>query len=154
MSNTIKKDEKEGFQALYEELEIRYGAGLAQEIVDQIKKTEDDTYKPEYMQVKALSEVLEVVRLDTKESVKKLKSRRFKDLPDQITVLEEKRLQREFDHLWKCYMTVQKGFYRLYNRGLKICEMPETYRYNRHTKPTKMKLSQMPARVISINKAA
>ncbi len=154
MSNTIEEDQKEVYQALYEELELRYGAGLAQEIVDQIKNIEDDNYKPDYMPVKALSEVLEVFRLDTKKSVKKLKNLKSNDLPNNITDLEQQRLQREFDHLWKCYRTAQQGFYRLYNRALKICEVPETYRYDRYTKPTKMKLSLMPAQMVSFNRAA
>ena len=54
MSNTDKKNQEMSQQALYEQLEVRYGAGLAQEIVDQIKKTEDQDNKPEFMAVKPI----------------------------------------------------------------------------------------------------
>lgn len=54
MSNTDKNNQEANLQALYEQLEVRYGAPLAQEIVDQIKKTEDQDNKPEFMAVISL----------------------------------------------------------------------------------------------------
>lgn len=141
MSNTDKKNQKTSLQALYEQLEVRYGAGLAQEIVDQIKKTEDRDNKPEFMAVKALSEVLEVFRGEAKEITKKLKVERVRSFPNDIANLEEKRLQNDLSNIFKCYWLVQHSFYKAYNKALKICEVPETYRYDRYTKPTKMKIA-------------
>ncbi len=137
----IIKDQKASLQALYEQLEVRYGAGLAQEIVDQIKKTEDQDNKPEFMAVKALSEVLEVFRSDAQEIVKKLKIERSKPLPTEIANLDAKRLQNDLNNIFECYWLVQHSFYKSYNKALKICEVPETYRYDKYTKPTEMKMA-------------
>ena len=141
MSNTDKKNQETSLQALYEQLEVRYGAGLAQEIVDQIKKTEDQDNKPEFMAVKALSEVLEVFRADAQEIVKKLKAERSRGLSVDIANLDEKRLQKELSSIFKSYWLVQHSFYKSYNKALKICEVPETYRYDKYTKPTEMKMA-------------
>jgi len=140
MSNTDNKNQETSLEALYEQLEVRYGAGLAQEIVDQIKKTEDQDNKPEFMAVKALSEVLELFRGEAQEIAKNLKNERSKTLPTKVTSLEDKRLQNELTTLLKSYWLVQHGFYKAYNKALKICEVPETYRYDKYTKPTEMKL--------------
>ena len=51
-------------QALYEELECRYGPALAQSIIDEIRKADNPAYKPDYMPVKLMSEVMEDVGLD------------------------------------------------------------------------------------------
>ncbi len=141
MSNNIKKDQEMNEQALYEQLEIRYGAALAQEIVDQIKKTDDQDNKPEFMAVKALSEVLELFRGEAQEIVKKLRNERSKVFPTNITNLEEKRLQSELANIFNCYWLAQHGFYSAYHKALKICEVPETYRYDKYTKPTEMKIA-------------
>ena len=141
MSNTDKKNQEMNQQALYEQLEVRYGAGLAQEIVDQIKKTEDQDNKPEFMAVKALSEVLEAFRAEAQEIVKKLKIERSKPLPTEIANLEVKRLQNDLNNIFECYWLVQHGFYRAYDKALKICEVPTTYRYDKYTKPNEMKMA-------------
>lgn len=141
MSNTIRKNQEMSLEALYEELEVRYGAGLAQEIVDQIKKTEDQDNKPEFMAVKALSEVLGVLRGNAQETAKKLRTKRSKSFPLEIANLEAKRLQKNLSHLLDCYWVVQHGFYKAYSRAMKICEVPETYRYDKYTKPTEMKIA-------------
>ena len=138
MSNTDKRKQEMNEQALYEELEIRYGAGLAQEIVDQIKKTDDKSHKPEYMAVKALSEALEIFRADSQKIIKKLRNIKSNDLPANIPSLDEKRLQNELKQLLKCYWLVQHSFYTLYERALKICEVP-AYKYDRVSEPTEMK---------------
>ena len=52
------------YQSLYEQLEKRYGPALAQTILDEIKKADDQSYVPDYMSVKMLSEVLESMEPD------------------------------------------------------------------------------------------
>lgn len=141
MTNQTTKDQQARELALYEELAVRYGAGLAQEIVDQIKKAEDQDNKPEYMAVKALSEVLETFRADAKAKSKSLKTARSKKLPKGIASLEQKRLKNDLNNIFTCYWLVQHGFYKSYNKALKICEVPETYRYDKYTKPTEMKMT-------------
>ena len=141
MSNTDKKNQEMSQQALYEQLEVRYGAGLAQEIIDQIKKTEDQDNKPEFMAVKAISEVLELFRSEAQDIVKKLKIERSKAFSANIATLEAKRLQNDLESIFECYWLVQHGFYKSYNKALKICEVPTTYRYDKYTKPTEMKMA-------------
>lgn len=141
MSNTDKKSQEMSQQALYEQLEVRYGAGLAQEIVDQIKKTEDQDNKPEFMAVKALSEVLEMFRAEAQDIVKKLKVERSKSFSVEVANLDAKRLQNDLNNIFECYWLVQHSFYKAYNKALKICEVPETYRYDKYTKPTEMKMA-------------
>lgn len=138
MSNTIQKDKDQGYIALYEELEARYGAALAQEITDQIKKTDKKDVEPDYMSVKAISEVLEIFRADTKETIKKLKNEQKKGFARDIANLDEKRLQNDLTRLLACYWLSQQAFYKMYRKAMKICEVPETYRYDKHTRPTKM----------------
>ena len=79
MSNTMQKDKEQGYIALYEELEARYGAALAQQIVDQIKKADKQDNRPEYMAVKAVSETLELFRGQTRQTLQKLKQVRLED---------------------------------------------------------------------------
>jgi len=138
MSNTIKNDQEMSLQVLYEELETRYGAGLAQAIIDQIKKADDQNTKPDFMAVKAVSEALELFRGETREIVRKLKNLEISNLSADIANLEEKRLQNNLERLFDCYWVTQQAFYTLYKRALKICEVPETYRYDKYTRPTKM----------------
>lgn len=138
MSNTMQKDQEQGYIALYEELEARYGAALAQQIVDQIKKADKQDNRPEYMAVKAVSETLELFRGQTRQTLQKLKQVRLDDLPADIANLGEKRLQNDLVHLFTCYWLSQQAYYKLYNRAVRICEVPETYRYERRTRPTKM----------------
>ena len=138
MSNTIKQDQEQGYIALYEELEVRYGAALAQEIVDQIKKADEQDNQPEFMAVKAISEALEVFRADTKEIVKKLRNEQNKGFSGDIANLDAKRLQNDLNRLLECYWLSQQAFYKMYRKAMKICEVPETYRYDRYTNPTKM----------------
>ncbi len=154
MSNNITKVKGQDYTALQEELEARYGVAVAQEIIDQIKKADDQDNKPDYMPVKAVSEALELFRGEAQEIVQKLKDVNSKNLPDGIADLEEKRLQNELEHIFNCYWLSQQAFYKLYHKALKICEAPETYRYDRYTKPTQMILMETSMRVDLFNKAA
>lgn len=58
---TIKKYQND-MQALFEELEARFGAKKAQEIIDQAKMARSGQSKPGYMIVKTYSEMLELFR--------------------------------------------------------------------------------------------
>lgn len=141
MSNTLTKKQKVSLEDLQEELEVRYGPALAQEIIDQIKKTEDQDNKPEFMAVKALSEALEIFRGEAQEIIKKLKIERSKGFGENIESLEIKRLQNELNTIFNFYWVIQHGFYKSFTQAMKICEIPATYRYDKYTQPTKMKIA-------------
>lgn len=141
MSNTVKKDQEDDYQALYEELESRYGAGLAQQIVDEIKKTEDKGYIPDFMPVKALSEALEIFRPEAQTALKRLKAfRACQSSPSKDVVdLDEKRILSDFARKWGCYRQVQHGFYTLYHRAMQEIEVPDTDQYRKISMPPKMR---------------
>ena len=141
MSNTATKKQKASLEALQAELEVRYGPAIAQEIIDQIKKTDDQDNKPEFMAVKALSEALEIFRGEAQEIIKKLKIERSKGFGENVKSLEMKRLQDELKTILNFYWVVQHVFYKSYQKAMKICEIPATYRYDKYTQPTKMKIA-------------
>lgn len=141
MINNTKTDKEMNEQAFYEELELRYGPALAQDIIEQIKKTEDQDNKADYMAVKALSEVLEVFRCDAQEILKQIRTAKKSGLPAEVANLTEKRLENELKNIFSCYWIAQHAFYTLYAKALKICEVPETYRYDRYSKPTEMSMA-------------
>jgi hypothetical protein len=121
------------YWALQEELEQRYGPGLAQEIIDQIKKADDPDDVPPYMTVKTLSEATEIFREDTRRKVKAV--RRSKDVDKALTKnvisFGAERQMRELEHMLALYFHCQQTFYRLYRKALAayIEEMPGQKRY-------------------------
>ena len=138
---TNKKEDTQDYQALFEELEARYGAAAAQEIIDQIKKVEDQDNDPDYLSVKALSEILEAFRTEAVAKVNKLRNAPTEVYKGSVAYLDTKRLEQDFNHLWQCYRITQKAYYRLIRKAIKQCETPFPYRYNRQSKPTEMKIA-------------
>lgn len=127
MGRAVKKDQNQGYWALYEELEVRYGAPMAQQIVDQIQKVEDKAYQPDYMPVKAASEVLELFRAETKDSLTQLKASKAaqEDLAADVINLDAQRLQKNFERNLNCYWQIQHSFYEMYDRALEACKRPQ-----------------------------
>jgi hypothetical protein len=128
MTKTIKKQD---YQALYEELEAKYGPALAQEIIDQIRKVEDEAYLPDYMPMKALSEVTEEYRSEAQSLLKQIKGRRTRVRAEGkgIAYLDEKRLQNDFVKKWGIYRLTQNTYFTLYHRVMRVLECPKVYRY-------------------------
>lgn len=93
------------------------------------------------MAVKALSEALEIFRGEAQEIIKKLKIERSRGFGENIESLEIKRLQNELNTIFNFYWVIQHGFYKSYTKAMKICEIPATYRYDKYTQPTKMKIA-------------
>lgn len=138
MCTTEKKPQETGISALQEELELRYGPGLAQQIADQIRQIEDPAYVPDFMAVKALSEALEIFRAEAKGTVLRLKAGKAVKRAGVID-LDEKRLERDLNRLFACYREAQRGFYILFDRAMKACQCPENRSYKRYSLPTEMK---------------
>jgi hypothetical protein len=146
-TKTLKCAEPD-YQALQDELERRYGPALAQDIVDQIRKTEAPDFIPGYVAVKAASEVLELFRGETREALRKLKgSRTTKAANDdgRLVSLETARLRHEFERLFDLYFLSQRGFYRIYRKAMSayIEESPaRKYRLPGHEKSHEQELAQ------------
>jgi hypothetical protein len=143
-TKNIKQPESD-YRTLQEELERRYGPGLAQDITEQIRKTESPGVIPEYMQVKAASEVVEVFRAETRNALHKLKSCRKQVAvnDDAVISLENERIRHEYERLYDLYFQAQRGFYRLYKKAMSACteEAPATRRYRKTVHEQEMALA-------------
>ena len=128
MSNTLKEKQENSLLALYEELEVRFGPALAQSIVGEIKKVNegDQDNDQDYMAAKALSEVVELFRRETRNTLKAFKAAqdRINGLPKNIPSLAGERARRDLERKLACYYIAQKAFYTLYRRALKEMEYP------------------------------
>ncbi len=145
MSNTENVNTEVEYETLYMELEGRYGAALAQDIVDQVKKADMQDNKNEttdYMPLKALSEALEIFRAETKTNLKKLKfiKAAANNANDEVANLEELRLEKELECLLACYWQTQKSFYTLYNRFMAayFTAPAQDYKKMKHKQETNM----------------
>lgn len=139
MNNALRNDQNQGLEALYMELEGRYGPAMAQDIVDQVKKAENKQYVPDYMPIKALSEAIEVLRPEAQVILKKLKD--SKEQGAEIIDFEAKRLEQDFKHMFDCYWQLQKTFYNLYGRCMSAYaptpSQKSNYRLVEKTEPIK-----------------
>ena len=133
MSTKTNPHTQNEYWALQEELEQRYGPGLAQEIIDQIKKADDPDDVPPYMAVKTLSEATEIFRKDTRQKVKEVRTSKDikKASAKNVISFSAERQMRELEHMLALYFQCQQTFYRLYRKTLAayIEEMPGQKRY-------------------------
>lgn len=141
MSITKKKDiETADYQSLQEELTNRYGPAMAQEIIDQIKKTEKTNEMPDYMNFHALSEILENLRQEAQEALKNLRNQKKSRQSRGVINLDEKTAQAEFEHLFSLYYKTQKAFYRMYRSAMAahIEEIPSWKKYHKTSQKPEM----------------
>ncbi len=135
METKIRKQAKPDYGALQDELERRYGPAVAQDIVDQIRRTETAAYVPGYMPVKAASEVVELFRKETRDALRRLKSQKRRQVANDEAVinLELERMRQEFERLFGLYFQSQRGFYRLYCKAMSAYteEAPATRKYKK-----------------------
>lgn len=145
----MKKDQKEqSYQALYEELERRYGPFAAQEIVDQVKKADEaNKGTPSYMGVKAVSEALELFRLEIRNTIGRLKVTRHEKShwPDGVADLEEKRLEHDLQRLLPVYWVVMQSYYRLYTQAMEAAPEIPDYGYTKKLRKQPEATEQMAA---------
>lgn len=140
MNKTTKEQTKtDDYSILQEELENRYGPAMAQEIIDQVKKTEKTNEMPDYMNFHAMSEILENLRKETQESLKSLKLHRKSGQKQGRGVInfEETKAETEFERLFGLYCKAQKAFYRMYRSAMAahVEEVPSWKKYHK-TNPT------------------
>jgi len=123
--NTMKTKDSE-LEALYEELERRYGPAMAQEIIDQINKANSSAPALDYMAVKALSEATELFRAEAQDLIKSLKAqkRASNKAASNILDLEQKRLEERFNKIFRLYWISMKSFYKMYDQALRAFEVP------------------------------
>ena len=121
MSNNKEKHGQNGdLNALQDELEKRYGADVAQGIVDSIRKAQVNEAAPDFMVVKAANEVMELFRGEAQALLRQLKCcpRTWGNAASNITFLDKRRLEVDFEHVWRLYWVSMKTYYPLYKRAM------------------------------------
>ncbi len=120
MKTTTIKNSQNDMQALFKELEARFGTKKAQEIIDQAKMARSGHKKPGYMIVKTYSEMLEMFRGEAQGILAKLKQGKVKwqENGAKISFLEKRKLEAEFRRVYRLYWVSMKLFYPSYDQAM------------------------------------
>lgn len=109
-------------QKLQDELEKQYGPAVAQDIIDRIRKNGPITKAPDYMDVKAMSELAERFRAQAMMAVWRLKAwRKGQDklvFQQNLIQLEGAFLQCQCDDAIKLYRQAHKTYYAMYHEAM------------------------------------
>lgn len=118
----IDKKENSEIQALQEQLESQYGPAVAQDIIDRLHKSGDVTKTPDYMDVKAMSELQERFRAQAMMAVWRLKewrkSRKGNGPQKNLIELEGVYLERQCHEAVKLYKQATQSYYAMYREAL------------------------------------
>ncbi len=120
MKPTTIKNHQNDMQALFEELEARFGTKKAQEIIDQAKMARSGQSKPGYMIVKTYSEMLELFRGEALELLTELKhgKEKWSGEGSKISFLDKRKLESEFRRVYRLYWVSMKLFYPSYDQAM------------------------------------
>ena len=120
MKATTIKNSQNDMQALFEELEARFGTKKAQEIIDQAKMARSGQSKPGYMIVKTYSEMLEMFRGEAQGLLVQLKDgkEKWSGEGSKISFLDKRKLESEFRRVYRLYWVSMKLFYPSYDRAM------------------------------------
>lgn len=119
---TVENKENLDIQKLQEDLERQYGPAVAQDIVDRIRKDRPAAKAPDYMDVKAMSELQERFRAQAMMAVWKLREWRkaqTKTAPHQNLIqLEGIFLQRQCEDAIALYRLANKSYFSMYREAM------------------------------------
>ncbi len=120
MKPTTIKSRQNDMEALFAELEARFGTKKAKEIIDQAKKARSGQSKPGYMIVKTYSEMLELFRGEAQGILAQLKGgkERWSGEGSKISFLEKRKLEAEFRRVYRLYWVSMKLFYPSYDQAM------------------------------------
>ncbi len=121
----LKKSNEINVEALQEELERKYGPAVAQDIADHIRTTGPAVAKtPDYMDVKAMSELSERFRAQAMMAVWRLKDWRRKEknrqMRDNLIRLEGAFLQRQCEDAITLYRQANKSYFAMYREAMAV----------------------------------
>lgn len=109
-------------QRLQEELEKQYGPAVAQDIIDRIRKTGNLKKTPDYMDVKAMSELQERFRAQAMMAVWRLREWRKRQTKQayhqNLVQLEGAFLQRQCEDAIKLYRQANKTYFVMYREAM------------------------------------
>lgn len=124
----IENKENMDIQKLQDELEKQYGPAVAQDIVDRIRKNGPIAKTPEYMDVKAMSELQERFRAQAMMTVWKLKEwRKSQSAPSfhqNLVQLEGVFLQRQCEDAIALYRLANKSYFAMYREAMAAFSLP------------------------------
>lgn len=128
MNTKNKVREELDYQHLQDELERRYGPGAAQDLMDQIRRL-DEAYAdvPDYLSVKAWSEVVETFGNDIDAALRQARLEMATE--SEVESFSLHRLQR----LASCHALAKDVFEGLYRKAMAAYEVPERPSYRRLT---------------------
>ncbi len=128
-----KTENKENLDVskLQEELEKQYGPAVAQDIVDRIRKNGPIAKTPEYMDVKAMSELQERFRAQAMMAVWRLKEwRKTQTKPAfhrNLVQLEGVFLQRQCEDAIALYRLANKSYFAMYREAMAAFSAPVAF---------------------------
>lgn len=124
----IETKENLDIQKLQEELEKQYGPAVAQDIVDRIRKNGPIAKTPEYMDVKAMSELQERFRAQAMMAVWRLKEWRKTQnkaaFHKNLVQLEGVFLQRQCEDVIALYRLANKSYFAMYRDAMAAFTAP------------------------------
>lgn len=124
----IENKENLDIQKLQDELEKQYGPAVAQDIIDHIRQNGPAARTPEYMDVKAMSELQERFRAQAMLSVWRLKEWRrtqSKSVYHQNLVqLEGVFLERQCKEAVALYRLANKSYFAMYREAMAAFSAP------------------------------
>ena len=123
MSNTdMRRLTKADRRDLAETLQARFGYEGVEELVERVARTEASQGRPDYMPLKACSEMLEVLRALAQAVLGRLKERKAvwdqAGLCPSVCSLEVYKLRLGLAHTYRLYRLCAGQFYPLYHRAL------------------------------------
>ncbi len=128
---TIENKENFDLQKLQEDLERQYGPAVAQDIVDRIRKNGPAARAPDYMDVKAMSELQERFRAQAMMTVWKLREWRKAQikpaLHQNLIQLEGVFLQRQCEDAIALYRLANKSYFALYREAMAAFSTPALF---------------------------
>jgi hypothetical protein len=109
-------------QKLQDQLEKQYGPAVAQDIVDRLQKTVKIAKTPDYMDVKAMSELQEKFRAQAMMAIWHLKEWRRghhkNPLQKNLIQLEGVFLQRQCEDAIKLYRRTHKSYFTMHREAM------------------------------------
>lgn len=124
----VENKENLDVQRLQEELEKQYGPAVAQDIIDRIKKNGNTAKTPDYMDVKAMSELQERFRAQAMMAVWRVREWRKTQtkpaFPQNLIQLEGVFLQRQCEDAIALYRMANKSYFAMYREAMAAFTIP------------------------------
>ena len=118
----IENKQNSDIQKLQDDLESQYGPAVAQDIADRLRKSGNVARAPDYMDVKAMSELQEKFRGQAMMAVWRLKEwRKAQDtgaFQKNLVQLEGVFLQRQCEDAIKLYRLATTSYFRMYEEAM------------------------------------